>query len=180
MVSSQRRDLRSTLELPSPNYVYACEWGRGLVRLVFSGCFTYVNFSLYLRFYYCWSEEKRKKKSRKPLDRCWSPTLVYVSLSWIMTFIVSPGDICVLTTLWSRSQKNTLKKISDFRSWHLKEEVVAVLFKRELTFLWTEYIQLTLEGSADRPEEWGPLWAGEEGQPEEMNPMKCYLQLMQK
>lgn len=125
-------------------------------------------------------KKKEKKKLRKPLDRCWSPTLVYVSLSWIMTFIVSPGDICVLTTLWSRSQKNTLKKISDFRSWHLKEEVVAVLFKRELTFLWTEYIQLTLEGSADRPEEWGPLWAGEEGQPEEMNPMKCYLQLMQK
>lgn len=115
MVSSQRRDLRSTLELPSPNYVYACEWGRGLVRLVFSGCFTYVNFSLYLRFDYCWSEEKRKKKLRKPLDRCWSPTLVYVSLSWIMTFIVSPGDICVLTTLWSRSQKNTLKNFFWFQ-----------------------------------------------------------------
>lgn len=55
-------------------------------------------------------KKKEKKKLRKPLDRCWSPTLVYVSLSWIMTFIVSPGDICVLTTLWSRSQKNTLKK----------------------------------------------------------------------
>lgn len=180
MVSSQRRDLRSTLELPSPNYVYACEWGRGLVRLVFSGCFTYVNFSLYLRFYYCWSEEKRKKKVEET-----SGQMLKSYLGVCFTLVnhdlhCEPWrHLCADNSL-KQITKKYIKKISDFRSWHLKEEVVAVLFKRELTFLWTEYIQLTLEGSADRPEEWGPLWAGEEGQPEEMNPMKCYLQLMQK
>ncbi len=49
-----------------------------------------------------------------------------------------------------------------------------ILWKCQLTFLWKEYSLLTLEGSADRPEEWGRLWAGEVGQPEAKN-YSCYL-----